>query len=67
MTVREGDPTWAGAGLGLPVYHITEAEIKDQVDAGVYDAEVGLAEMALDVAEISQVVEEVRDQGVSTE
>ena len=71
MTVREGDPTWAGAlagaGLGLPVYHITEAQIKDQVDAGVYDAEVGLAEMALDVAEISQVVEEVRDQEVSTE
>ena len=67
MTVREGDPTWAGAlagaDLGLPVFHVTESQIRDQVDPNVYDAEVGLAEMALDVVEIAQAVEEVRQQG----
>ena len=67
MTVREGDPTWAGAlagaALGLPVFHVTESQIRGQVDPNVYDAEVGLAEMALDVVEIAQAVEEVRQQG----
>jgi betaine reductase len=35
--------------LGLPVVHILEEEVKDQVDAGVYDEQVGLLEMTLDV------------------
>ena len=36
LTVTQGDPSWAGAlagiGLNLPVYHVTESEIKEQVD-----------------------------------
>ena len=51
MTVTEGDPTWAGplagAGLGVPVYHVTEPEIKSQIDEDLYDDEVGLAELAI--------------------
>ena len=67
ITVTEGDPTWAGplagAALNLPVYHITEAEIKSQIDESVYDAEVGLAEMTLDTEDIMAAVAEVRNNG----
>ena len=66
LTVTDGDPTWAGplAGeaLKLPVYHITEPEIKAQVDSEVYESEVGIAEMMLDVEEIRAAVVEVRAQ-----
>ena len=64
MTVTEGDPAWAGAlagaNLGLPAYHITEPEIKDQIDAAIYEAEVGLADMVLDTEEIVRAIKEVR-------
>jgi len=64
MTLTEGDPTWAGvlAGvpLNLPVYHVTEEEIKKQVPSDVYDAEVGISEMVLDVEDIGQALREVR-------
>lgn len=64
MTVNEGDPSWAGAlagaALGLPAYHITEPEIKAQIDAATYDAQVGLADMALDAVEIAKAARENR-------
>ena len=65
LTVTEGDPSWAGplAGeaLGLPVFHVIEPEIRAQVDERVYQAEVGLAEMALeDPDQIVAAVREVR-------
>ena len=67
ITVTEGDPTWAGplagAALNLPVYHITEAEIKSQIDEDVYEAEVSLAEMTLDTEDIVAAVAEVRNNG----
>ena len=47
-TVTNGDPTFAGplAGvqLGLRVHHIVDTEIKDEVDADVYDEQVGMME-----------------------
>ena len=52
-TVTLGDPAYvgslAGVQLGLPVVHILEEDVKEQVDAGVYDEQVGLLEMTLDV------------------
>jgi glycine reductase len=52
VTLSEGDPTWAGAlagvKLGLPVFHITEAEVRAQIPADVYEEQVGLAEAVLD-------------------
>ena len=67
ITVTEGDPTWAGplagAALNLPVFHITEAEIKSQIDEDVYETEVGLAEMTLDTEDIVAAVAEVRNNG----
>ena len=42
----------AGVQLGLPVVHILEEDVKEQVDAGVYDEQVGLLEMTLDVEQV---------------
>jgi len=63
-TVTAGDPTFAGplAGvqLGLGVYHIFE--LKDQVDATVYDEQISMMEMVLDVDAIIQEVGSIRNQ-----
>ena len=65
LTVTDGDPSWAGAlagtSLGLPVYHVTEEAIKCQVSPEVYEEQVTLMEMVLDVAEIAGAVQAVRD------
>ncbi len=64
MTVTEGDPSWAGAlagvALGLPVYHITEADIKGQIAAHAYDEHIALMEVVLEVDDIAKAVQEVR-------
>jgi len=64
MTVTEGDPSWAGplagVSLGLPAFHITEAEIKAQVDAEVYGSEVEMVELVLEVEEIAETLGHVR-------
>src|SRR5918992_6115033 len=52
-TVTVGDPAYvgslAGVQLGLPVVHILEEGVKQQIDPAVYDEQVGLLEMTLDV------------------
>jgi betaine reductase len=57
-TVTMGDPAYvgplAGVQLGLPVVHILEEDVKEQVDAGVYDEQVGLLEMTLDVGQVRE-------------
>ena len=63
-TVTAGDPTFAGplagVSLGLRVYHVFE--LKDQVDANVYDEQCGMMEMVLDVDAINNEVKSIRDQ-----
>ena len=65
-TVTAGDPTFAGplAGveLGLAVYHAVEPEFKDVVDADVYDEQIGMMEMVLEVDEIIEEMKSMRDQ-----
>ena len=60
-TVTLGDPAYvgplAGVKLGLPVIHILEEDIKEQVDAGVYDEQVGLLEMTLDVGQVREAAQ----------
>jgi glycine/sarcosine/betaine reductase complex component A len=55
-TVTMGDPAYvgplAGVQLGLPVVHILEEEVKHQVDPAVYEEQVGLLEMTLDVEQV---------------
>lgn len=61
-TVSTGDPTFAGplAGvpLGLKAYHIFE--LKDMVDATVYDEQISMMEMVLDVDAIVKEVQTYR-------
>jgi betaine reductase len=65
LTVTEGDPSWAGAlagaNLGLSVFHVTEEDVKAQIAPKVYEEHVALMEMALDVDEIRQAVQDVRN------
>lgn len=55
-TVTAGDPTYAGplagVSLNLPVFHVLESMVKEQVDAAVYEREVGAMEYALETDEI---------------
>ncbi len=65
-TVTAGDPTFAGplAGvpLGLKVYHAVEPEFKESVDADVYDEQIGMMEMVLEVDSIIEEVKSMRDE-----
>ena len=64
-TVTNGDPTFAGpltgVQLGLTVYHICEPEIKAEVDPAVYDEQVGMMEMVLDVDDIVSDMSAIRN------
>src|SRR5918992_5411046 len=57
-TVTVGDPAYvgplAGVQLGLPVVHILEEDVKEQIDATVYDEQVGLLEMTLDIEQVRE-------------
>lgn len=63
-TVLSGDPTFAGplagVALNLPVYHVVESIIKDNCDAQVYDDQIGMMEMVLDVEAICSEMDEIR-------
>jgi betaine reductase len=68
-TVTLGDPAYvgplAGVQLGLPVVHILEEDVKQDVDPAVWDEQVGLLEMTLDVEQIQRAAEKFpgRDGG----
>jgi hypothetical protein len=65
-TVTNGDPTFAGplagVSLGLRVYHCIEQEFKSQVDSAVYDEQISMMEMVLNVDEIVSEMQSIRDQ-----
>ena len=65
-TVTLGDPTFAGpltgAQLGLTVYHVCEPEMKEEFDEAVYDEQVSMMEMVLDVDDIISEMQAIRDQ-----
>jgi betaine reductase len=65
-TVTLGDPTFAGpltgVQLGLAVYHVCEPEIKDEFDPEVYDEQVGMMEMVLDIDDICDEMNAIREQ-----
>ena len=65
-TVTLGDPTFAGplagVSLGLAVYHVVEPEVKEEFDAGVYDEQCGMMEMVLDVDDICNEMNAIREQ-----
>ena len=65
-TVTAGDPTFAGpltgGQLGLQVYHVCEPEMKDEFDADVYDEQISMMEMVLDVDDIISEMTAIREQ-----
>jgi len=65
-TVTLGDPTFAGpltgVQLGLTVYHVCEPEMKEEFDEAVYDEQVSMMEMVLDVDDIVSEMQAIRDQ-----
>ena len=62
-TVMLGDPTYAGAlanvALHLDAYHAVEPEFKE---ASVYDEQIGMAEMTLNVDEIIAEMKRMREE-----
>lgn len=65
-TVTAGDPTYAGPltgiALRLPVYYISEPEIKEQIPREVYRDQVEMMEMVLPSEEIGARVKAVREK-----
>ena len=65
-TVTLGDPTFAGplagVSLGLTVYHVCEPEVKAEFDPDVYDEQISMMEMVLDVDDICSEMHAIRDQ-----
>jgi len=63
-TMVHGDPSWAGplagVALDLPVYHIMEPEIKNQIDPAMYKEHLELMEIALEVDKITEGLNRVR-------
>jgi len=70
-TVTMGDPSFsgplAGVSLGLPVYHIMEPEIRDAVPEDVYEENVGIWALTIDVDEIGREFKEVREKVASAQ
>jgi glycine/sarcosine/betaine reductase complex component A len=66
-TVTLGDPAYvgplAGVQLGLPVVHILEEDVKEQADPDVYDEQVGLLEMTLDVEHVREAARRFPGRG----
>ncbi len=66
LTVTDGDPSFvgplAGVQLGLPVLHIFEDEIRDQVDPSLYDERVGFVERAVDSAAVKAAMKKFRGE-----
>lgn len=65
-TVTNGDPTYAGpltgVQLGLTVYHVCEPEVKAEFDQAVYDEQVSMMEMVINVDEIIKEMTSIRTQ-----
>ncbi len=65
-TCMAGDPTFAGplanVELGLLCYHVVEDDVKELFDPDVYDEQIGMMEMVLDVDEITEEISEIREE-----
>ena len=65
MTLLTGDPSYAGplagVALGIPSYHVLEPEIVGQIDPAVYDRELALSALAMDVDEVIAPMKSLMD------
>jgi betaine reductase len=65
LTLKSGDPSYAGplAGveLGIPSFHILEPEIVRQIDPALYERELALPAMAMDVDDVIKPLASIRE------
>ena len=65
-TVTAGDPTFAGPStgvqLGLTVFHVCEPEMKEEFDDAIYEDQVSMMEMVMDVDDIVNEMKAIRDE-----
>lgn len=65
VTLNSGDPSYAGplAGiaLGIPAYHILEPEITRQVEPAVFERELALPALAMDVDAVVAPLKAIRE------
>lgn len=65
-TVTVGDPSFAGplagVSLRLPVYHILEPEMKDVIPKDIYDENLGIWTMTVDIDEIGKRFRAIREK-----
>jgi glycine/sarcosine/betaine reductase complex component A len=65
LTLKSGDPSYAGpltgVALGVPSYHILEPEIVGQIDPALYDRELALSALAMDVDQVIAPMKSIRD------
>ena len=65
-TVTAGDPTFAGpltgVQLGLTVFHVCEPEMKEEFDDAIYEDQVSMMEMVMDVDDIVNEMKSIRDE-----
>jgi len=64
LTLKSGDPSYAGplAGveLGIPSFHILEPDITRQIDPALYERELALSALAMDVDEVIKPLADIR-------
>jgi len=65
-TVTEGDPSCvgplAGVQLGLPVVHIFEDDLREQVDPTLYEERIGFVELAVDSDAVKAAMKKYRGE-----
>jgi glycine/sarcosine/betaine reductase complex component A len=65
LTLKSGDPSYAGpltgVALGIPSYHVLEPEIVGQIDPALYDRELALSALAMDVDQVIAPMKSIRD------
>jgi glycine/sarcosine/betaine reductase complex component A len=65
-TVINGDPAFAGVltgvQLGLSAYHVLEEEVKKEIEGALYEANLEMMEMVLDVDALAEEVSGIRKQ-----
>jgi glycine/sarcosine/betaine reductase complex component A len=65
LTLKSGDPSYAGplAGieLGIPSFHILEPDIIKQIDPALYERELALPALAMDVEDVIKPLTTIRE------
>jgi betaine reductase len=69
LTLKSGDPSYAGplagVALGIPSYHILEPEIVGQIDPALYERELALQALVIDVEEVIAPLRAIRERASS--